>query len=312
MPSFAAIEPILVFTLLNITMTLGLYVTALSGQLSMATAAFAAVGGYCAGILAVNFDWPFIATVLVGAALSAALGGLLALMMVRMVDFILKLTTLAFGESLAVVAYNWDYIGGANSFSGIPLRTTVPVCAAAALVALYIAWSFDRSWLGFASRAVRDDPIAASATGISIRYVRVVTFVVGTTIVGAGGAIQAQYTLVVGPQDLSFFVSLNFIIYLLFGGLQTLWGGVLGATLLTVLPELLRFSDRYRLILFGLIIVLVVLWRPDGLLRRNPTGRPCRFFKWNFIAGRPARLPQGGVADRKLPSVLANAPQSRL
>ena len=165
MPSFAAIEPILVFTLLNITMTLGLYVTALSGQLSMATAAFAAVGGYCAGILAVNFDWPFIATVLVGAALSAALGGLLALMMVRMVDFILKLTTLAFGESLAVVAYNWDYIGGANSFSGIPLRTTVPVCAAAALVALYIAWSFDRSWLGFASRAVRDDPIAASATG---------------------------------------------------------------------------------------------------------------------------------------------------
>lgn len=272
MISFGFWEPIITFALLNVILTAGLYITALSGQLSMATAAFAGIGGYVAAVLTTNFDWPFLPAILVAAMAGAILGGLLAVLTVRMRDFILKLTTLAFGEAMAVIAFNIPYIGGANGFSGIPLDTTLTDVIVAAAVAIYIAWRFDGSRLGFASRAVRDDPLAASANGVSVRQVRIVTFMLGTAVIGAGGALSAHYVLLVTPSQMGFYYSLTYIIFLLFGGMQVLWGPLLAAVLLTGAPEMLRFTNEYRLILYGLIIVVVVLWRPDGLLKRQPTG----------------------------------------
>src|SRR6202000_1721912 len=128
MPNLAFFEPIAVFTLLNVAMTVGLYVTALSGQLSMATAAIAGVGGYASGILTVKFGVPFVPAVIGGALLGALLGCVLALLTLRMRDFILKLTTLAAGEALSVVAFNWAYIGGANRFTGIAPPTNPLAC----------------------------------------------------------------------------------------------------------------------------------------------------------------------------------------
>ena len=305
MPGFAYFAPILIFTLLNVTMALGLYITALSGQLSMATAAIAGVGAYFAAILTAKWGWPFLPALGLAGAAGAVVGAMLALITLRMRDFILKLTTLAFGEALSVLAFNWDYIGGANSFSGITLYTTLPECIAAAMLALYIAWRFDGSRLGFAARAVRDDPLAASAMGVSLIAVRVVTFALGSAVIGIGGALQAHYVLVITPSDLGFFVSLNFVIFLLFGGLQTVWGPVLGATVLTALPELLRFTSQYRLIVYGLIIVLVVLIRPEGLLTRRPTGRERRLFGRTLVPQRPVGDVAERPAERPLPLALA-------
>lgn len=292
MPSFGFFEPILIFTLLNVTMALGLYITALSGQLSMATAAIAGVGGYLAGVLTVKFGMPFPIAVAAATVAGSMVGATLALLTSKMRDFILKLTTLAFGEALAVLAFNWDYIGGANSFTGLQLQTGLGTCTLAVAVALFVAWRFDQSRLGLAARAVRDDPLAAGAMGISVPGIRITTFALGAAIVGMAGAVQAHYVLVVSPSDLGFFVSLNYIIFLLFGGLQTMWGPVLGAVLLTVLPEALRFANEYRLIVYGAIIIAVVLWRPDGLLRRVPLGVPQRLFGFDLRRARPAR-PQG-------------------
>lgn len=272
MPSYAFFEPILIFTLLNVAMTLGLYITALSGQLSMATAALAGVGGYCSGVLTVKFGWPFVPAVVVAAVLAAAVGTALALLTARMRDFVLKLTTLAFGEALSVLAFNWDYIGGANSFTGLTLYTGLGTCLFGVLIAGFVAWRFDGSRLGFAARAVRDDPVAAASMGISVTSIRVTTFALGGAIVGMAGAMQANYVLVISPHELGFFVSLSYVIFLLFGGMYTIWGPILGAVLLTVLPEGLRFANEYRMILYGFVIVAVVLWRPAGLLQRVPTG----------------------------------------
>jgi len=273
MPGFSYYEPVIIVTLLNVTITLGLYITALSGQLSMATAAIAGVAGYVSAVLTVKFGWPFAPAILVAVVVCALLGAFLALITIRMRDFLLKLTTLAFGEALSVLAFNWDYIGGANSFTGLQLFTTLPMCIAAAVFAFYVAWRFDGSRLGFAARAVRDDPLAAIAMGVSLPKLRIITFALGSLIVGLGGALQAHFVLLVTPSDLGFFVSINYIIFLLFGGLQTIWGPVLGAAVLTALPEMLRFADNYRLIIYGLIIVLVVLLRPEGLLTRRATGQ---------------------------------------
>ena len=302
--NFASFEPIIIFTLLNVVMALGLYITALSGQLSMATAAIAGVGGYASAVLTVKFGWPFLAAVAVAALAGATVGTLLALVTLKMRDFILKLTTLAFGEALSVLAFNWDYIGGANSFTGIGLKTTIWTALAATVIALYVAWRFDGSRLGLASRAVRDDPVAASAMGVSIALMRSITFALGGALVGMGGAIQGHYMLVISPHDLGFFVSLNFIIFLLFGGLQTLWGPVLGAVVLTALPEMLRFTNEYRLILYGLIIVLVVLLRPDGLLTRTPTGRAVRILGYTLVPARPVAMRAVDVGTRPLPAYL--------
>jgi branched-chain amino acid transport system permease protein len=112
------------------------------------------------------------------------------------------------------------------------------------------------------------------------------------------GAMQAHYVLVINPHDLGFYVSLNFVIFLLFGGMQSLAGAALGAVILTAAPELLRFSDQYRLILYGLIIVLVVLIRPDGLLKRVPTGVERRVF--GIRLGAPARGRAGSRAEREV------------
>ena len=272
MPGFAFFEPVVIFTLLNVTMALGLYITAMSGQLSMATAAMAGAGGYLSGILTVKFGVPFIPAIAAAALLAAVMGMALAILTAKMRDFILKLTTLAFGEALSVLAFNWDYIGGANSFTGLTLHTGLGTCVIATAIALYVAIRFDGSRLGFAARAVRDDPLAAASMGISVAGIRMITFALGAAIVGMAGAIQAHYVLVISPSELGFFVSLNYIIFLLFGGLQTVWSPVLGAVLLTTLPEALRFANEYRMIAYGLIIVAVVLWRPDGLLRRRPIG----------------------------------------
>jgi branched-chain amino acid transport system permease protein len=226
------------------------------------------------------------------------------LLTLKMRDFILKLTTLAAGEALSVLAFNWDYIGGANSFTGLAPHTGLFTCVIVAAISLYVAWRFDGSRLGYGARAVRDDPLAAASMGVSVAQVRIVTFAVGSAIIGMAGAVQAHYLLVVTPSQLGFFVSLNYIIFLLFGGLQTLAGPVLGAVVLTALPEALRFANEYRLIVYGLIIVAVMLWRTDGLLGRTPLGVARRVFG---VTLRSARTPQSilRAEDALSPSTVA-------
>lgn len=265
-------EPVIIFSLINVVLVLGLYITAMSGQISMATAAIAGIGGYAAGVLSVNFGWPFLAGILVATVLAAAVGAALAALTIRMALFVLKLTTLAFGEALLVIAFNTDYLGGANSFTGIPLYTGLGTVLIAVVLSGYLAWRFDGSRLGFAARAVRDDPVAASCMGISVLQIRVITFALGSAVVGAGGAIQAHYMLIMNPQELGFFVSLTYVIFLLVGGMYTPWGPVLGAVLLTAAPEMLRFAKEYRLIVYGAVIVLTIMIRPEGLITRVPTG----------------------------------------
>jgi len=274
MDSIRTLEPVAIFCLFNVVFVCGLYVTALSGQLSMATAAIAGTGGYLAAVLTTNMSWPLSAAVLASVIACGMLGGLIGGITLRMRDFILKLTTLAIGETMSVIAFNLDYIGGPNGFSGIPLLTDLTVAAIGATFALLVAWSVDHSRIGLAARAVRDDQLAASSMGVAPYKVRLLTFIVGSAVIGWGGALQAHYVLVVNPHDMGFFPSLTIVIFLLFGGLYSLWGPVLAAILLTTLPEVLRFTNEYRMIFYGMLITIVILRRPEGILRRQGTRFP--------------------------------------
>lgn len=252
----------------------GLYFSNSAGSLSVAHAAFAGMGGYLAAVLTTNFGWPFGAALVAGTVFGTAIGVFLAAITVRMDPLVSSLTTLAFGAAVAVIAFNTTYIGGGQSFAGIPPLTNLWEVYLALAVVLFVAWRFDKSRLGLAALACRANSVAASAMGIPVARVKIEVFAIGAGVAALGGGFRAHYILVQNPNDLGFWVSVNYLIFWIFGGSYSFWGPALGALVLTAAPELLRFSDAQRFVVYGLLLTAFVIVRPDGLVGRSPTGNP--------------------------------------
>ena len=134
---------------------------------------------------------------------------------------------------------------------------------------LFVAWRYDHSRLGYAARATRDSPVTADAMGIDITWVKSITFGIGAAIAALGGVLRAHYILVQGPEDMGFFISVGFLIFVVFGGSYVFWGPLFGAMTLTILPELLRFSAKDRFIIYGVLLTVMVILRPQGLITRR-------------------------------------------
>jgi branched-chain amino acid transport system permease protein len=291
--AFAFWTPVLITAGINSIIAFGLYFTMSSGPLSVAHAALAGMGGYLGAVLTTNFGWPFPLAIAAGAALGFATGLVLGLLILRMNELVAGLTTLGFGETMAVIAFNIDYIGGANAFTGIPLRTSLGLVYAVLALVLYAAWRYDHSRLGFGARASRDAPVTAAAMGIHVARVKVLTFGIGAAIAALGGVLRAHFILVQGPEDMGFFVSVGYLIFVVFGGSYTFWGPLFGAMTLTILPEVLRFSSKERFIIYGVLLTVMVILRPQGLITRIPTGRaPRRFGFLRRWRGAPASAPR--------------------
>ena len=273
---------------INAIITMGLYFSNSAGALSAGHAAIAGMGAYAGAVLTTNFDWPFPVAILAGALVGFAIGVLLSLVTLRMNELVAGLTTLAFGETMVIIAFNLDYIGGANGFIGIPLETTFAVVYLILALVIFIAWRFDRSRLGYAARACRDNVHAAAVMGINTAWVKIFVFALGGSIAGIGGVLRAHYVLVQNPDDMGFFFSVNYLIYWVFGGSYTLWGPVFGALFLAILPEFLRFSLYDRFIIYGVILTAIVIVRLQGVITRVPLGRrPALFEAFARLGRRP-------------------------
>lgn len=262
---------------LNAVITMGLYFSNSAGALSVAHAALAGMGGYVAAVLTTNFGWPFLLAILAGMVVGFGVGAFLAAVTLRMNELVAGLTTLAFGETMVIIAFNIDYIGGANSFSGIPLLTTLGNVYLVLAVVVFAAWRFERSRLGLAAEACRHTPVAAAAMGIDVTRMKVLVFAIGSAIAALGGVLRAHYFLVQGPEDMAFWESVNYTIFWVFGGSYSFWGSAVGAIFLTIVPELLRFSLHERFILYGILLVVMVILRPQGAITRVPLGRRAAF-----------------------------------
>ncbi len=282
---------------INAIITMGVYFSNSAGALSAAHAAIAGMGAYTGAVLTTNFDWPFPVAILAGALVGFAIGVLLSLATLRMNELVAGLTTLAFGETMVIIAFNLDYIGGANGFIGIPLETTCNVVYLLLALVVFIAWRFDRSRLGYAARACRDNVHAAAVMGINTAWVKTVVFALGGSIAGVGGVLRAHYVLVQSPDDMGFFFSVNYLIFWVFGGSYTLWGPVFGALFLTILPECLRFSLYDRFIIYGVILTAIVIVRLQGVITRVPLGRrPALFEALARLRGRgPQTVPASSL-----------------
>ncbi len=271
-------EATLVYAGMNAIIVVGLYYCASAGALSVAHASIAGMGAYMSAVLTTNFGWPFPAAILFGTGVGFLTGTFLAVATIRMNHLVAGLTTLAFGEAMAVVAFNIDYIGGANGFSGMPLNTSFGVVFLVLAILGFATWRFDTSRLGYAARAVRDNPTVAAAMGINVSWVRVLVFSLGCAIAGLGGVFRGHYILVQHPEDMTFFFSLTFVMFWVFGGSYTFLGPLFGAMFLTIVPEVLRFSLYERYIMYGLVLTVMIIMRPQGVITRVPLGNQLRLF----------------------------------
>ncbi len=188
-------------------------------------------------------------------------------------------------------ALNWEYVGGAMGLSGIPPATEIWHVLLFLALLLYGFHVLHRSGYGRALLAIARDETAAKTMGIrTVRY-KTLAFVASAMIASVAGSFAAHRTSYISPSDFGFPQAVLILIFAVFGGLRSHWGPVLGAVVLTLLPEVFRFLQEWRLIIYGVSVLLVVVFFPNGLLefdrlfRRRPAARPA--------SGEPAPTPAG-------------------
>ena len=261
----------LLFTLLGINAigALGYYVTFSSGQFSMGHGAMYLIGGYAGGYFATKHGLPLVPSLVVGFLCSAVVGGLLAAALYRTRGLYFAVATLAFGGVVTEGAKHLSAIGGAFGLGGIPAFTTLPVVLIVLAIVALAVWSFDRSPLYLAHALARIDQDAAVVLGIDVRRTRAMAFAVGGGICGVAGVLYAGSTTIITPTDGAFDQSLAFLLMVVIGGASSWRGPILGAAIWTALPELLRSTDEWRMVAFGAAAVVLMAWRPQGLIPRR-------------------------------------------
>jgi branched-chain amino acid transport system permease protein len=263
---------------INALLALSLNVTLAAGMLSLGNAAFAAVGGYTAGILTVHYNLPFFLALSCGALAAGLVALVLGLPVLRLKGVFLAMATLAFGEVVRIAAVNLNVTGGAEGLTGIPNVTTVWMIFLSLGLAAYLVAVLRRSRLGWGLLCIREDETAAACLGIPILRYKLLGFVIGAMLAGLAGGLYAHLNYLLTPRDFGFFVAVDLLIYNIVGGTRMWYGPVMGAALLTSLPEILRgigvAAGPVRMGVNGLILLLVILFLPNGLASLIVRPRP--------------------------------------
>jgi len=239
----------------------------MTGQISLAQAGFMAIGAYTSAICTVKFGIPYVPAVFVGGIVAGIVGLLLGLPALRIKGIYLLLLTLGFGEIVRVVFINLEYTGAAAGFPGIPYQEQTLLYAYGVVLILIIFFNrLRKSRMGRAFQAIGSDEDAAEIIGVDIVSAKLTAFSVGAFIAGIGGGIFAHYAEYVEPLMFGVMHSLEFIIFTIFGGIQIFWGPIFGAFVLTVIPELLRAIQEWRMELYGVILIVMMIVRPVGVI----------------------------------------------
>jgi len=281
---FAIYGSLVNFIGINALLALSLYLTLSAGQLSLGNAAFAGIGGYTAGILTMKCGVPFLVSVAAGSLLAGVVGLVLGLPVLRLRGVFLAIATLAFGEVVRIVVLNLDITGGAQGLVGIPNITTTWGIYLALAVSGYAIARLRYSRVGWCFESIREDETAAETMGINTTYYKTLAFTLGAVLAGFTGALYAHLNYIITPGEFGFSVALDLLIYNIVGGIRVWYGPVLGAALLTALPEILRgtglTAGPIRMAINGLILLLVILFLPNGLaslFERGGRGKPTAF-----------------------------------
>jgi branched-chain amino acid transport system permease protein len=283
------------FIMINIILGVSIYITLSSGQLSLGNAGFMGIGAYTSALLTIHFDLPIVLGILVGAVVAGVFGILIGIPALRLQGVYLAIATLGFGEVIRVIFVNWESVTqGAVGLSGIPhigrelfssLRgigfdpamlglknnqfTYLLVFIILLLINILIVWFFirqNKSRIGRAFAAIKMDEKAAESMGINITYYKVLSFSQGAVLSGFAGALYAHVMAYISPADFAYHRAIEILIFAVFGGSEVIWGAIFGATFMTMLPEALRFISEYRYMIYGIILILMMAFRPQGII----------------------------------------------
>jgi branched-chain amino acid transport system permease protein len=262
------------FALINMLLGISIYFTLYTGLLSLANAGFMGVGAYVSAVMTIHAGMPFPVSLLVGALSAALIGWLLGLPVLRLRDVYLAIATLGFGEIVRITAVNFDkfsglsLLGGAQGLSGIPKLTSPGGLLFVLFILCVFLVQFHKSRAGRALAAIRRDESVAATMGINVYQYKLLAFVLGAFVAGLAGGFSAHLTRFVSPNDFTFSAAVNILAFAVLGGTLHWSGAIVGAAILTVLPEALRFMKEYRGVVNGVILVLVIIYLPHGLV--NP------------------------------------------
>ena len=252
---------------ISILMALSFYLPFMTGQISLGQAGFMAIGAYGAAVCTAKWGLAYVPAVLAGGLFAGVVGLLLGLPALRIKGIYLLLLTLGFGEIVRVVAINLEYTGGAQGFPGIPYQKHTLFYAYGMVLLLIVFFHRLRnSRIGRAFQAVGSDETAAEILGVNITAAKLLAFSVGAFIAGVGGGIFAHHAEYVEPLMFGVMHAVEFIVFTIFGGTQIYWGPIVGALVLTFVPEFLRVVQTWRLELFGALLIVMMMVRPQGLI----------------------------------------------
>jgi len=249
-----------------------------AGQISLGHAAFFAIGAYGSAIGTTTLGgpaWPVMAAVALIAAMIALAVGLPAL---KLSGHYLAMATLGFNIVIYTILVQWDAVtGGPSGFSGIPYLAIGPVVFDNEIHFHYLVWSFAvlalllclnlvRSGVGRGLSALAEDETAASALGVDIRRAKVKVFVLSAVLASVAGSLFAHCYAFVSPDSFNIFVSVDFVIMVVVGGMGSIWGTLFGTALITLLPEWIEALEAFKDVIHGLILVIILLFLPQGLV----------------------------------------------
>ena len=243
------------------------------GEFSLGHAGFVSVGAYTAAIVSGALagkglsDLMLLLVALVAGGLAAGLMGVLVgIPALRLRGDYLAIVTMAFAEIIRVCFCNFPITGGGRTMSGILKLSTFSRAFWVMVVCVVIMYLFVRSRFGRTVKAIREDYIAASASGINVTFYKVLTFAIAAFFAGIGGGLYAHYMTAMIPTSFNFNYSAELLAEVIIGGTGSLTGSILGAALLSSLPELMRQFSQYRMLAYAVVLVLVMIFRPGGIL----------------------------------------------
>ena len=296
---------ILIFAGINVIAAYSFFAPFKTGQVSLGQAGFMAVGAYASAILTQKFGVPFAAALVAGGVVAGIIGFLVGFPALRIRGIYLLLLTLGFGEIIQVIALSWDYVGGAQGFRQIAYNPRTLDYVAGLIILLIIFFArLERSSLGRAMDSIHQDEMAAEVMGIDVVRTKLFAFGLGAMIAGLAGGLYAHQATFMDSTTFNIMVAVEILMFVVVGGGSTYWGPLLGAGFLTLLPEFLRtlrewlelvpvswtnfypadkiydffygfldFENAKRLIVYGMILIVMMIVRPDGLITRDSIPR---------------------------------------
>lgn len=293
---------IAVFVGIWITLALSLNIlTGYAGQVSLGHAAFFGIGAYTSAVLAVRYGLPFWADFLAAILVTALAGAILGLPSLRVRHDFLVLATMGINFVVVAIFKYVDFFGGAMglvnipapSLFGVTFRGGAPYLVlvwAFALFTLLLSWYLSKTWTGLAFNTIRIDEDAAAAVGVdSVRF-KIYAFTISAGLAGGAGSLYGHFIGSVFPDTFVFVESIAILCMVIFGGVGTLRGPILGAIILRVAPEMLRFVQDYRFTIYGALLVLMMLFQPMGLIGNGSW--LWRNLQRRFSRSRPAEVSQ--------------------